>query len=87
MSDFERFRASLLHTPANPFHDTRALVGHEDGGLLVHNGRIIASGEYAAVRASYASVIGTIVATGVAAVFVPALRVIRVDPVAALRAE
>jgi guanine deaminase len=52
MSAFELFRAALLHTPANPFRDDHALVCHDDGGLLVHNGRIVASGEYSAVRAS-----------------------------------
>jgi guanine deaminase len=52
MSDFELFRATLLHTPANPFHDAHALVCHEDGGLLVHNGRIAASGDYNTVRAA-----------------------------------
>ena len=52
MSDFELFRAALLHTPANPFRDERALVCHEDGGLLVHKGRIVASGDYRDVRAS-----------------------------------
>jgi guanine deaminase len=49
---FELFRASLLHTPSNPFHDERALVSFADGGLLVHNGRIVLSGEYATVHAS-----------------------------------
>jgi ABC-type antimicrobial peptide transport system permease subunit len=36
---------------------------------------------------AYASVILTIVATGMTAVFIPALRAIRVDPMTALRAE
>ena len=53
MSEFELFRASLLHTPSNPFRDAKALVSHEDGGLLVHNGRIVASGDYETVRASH----------------------------------
>ena len=52
MNGFELFRASLLHTPANPFQDERALVSFADGGLLVHNGRIVLSGEYATVHAS-----------------------------------
>ena len=52
MSGFELFRSALLHTPANPFHDDRALICHEDGGLLIRDGRIVASGDYGAVRAS-----------------------------------
>src|SRR5688572_15271252 len=52
MNGFELFRASLLHTPANPFHDERALVSFADGGLLVHDGRVVLSGEYATVHAS-----------------------------------
>ena len=52
MSGFELFRAALLHTPANPFHDPRALVSFEDGGLLVQNGRIVASGDYESVHAN-----------------------------------
>jgi guanine deaminase len=52
MSGSELFRAALLHTPANPFRESRALVSHEDGGLLVRDGRIVASGDYATVRAA-----------------------------------
>ena len=52
MSGFELLRATLLHTPANPFQHEGALECHEDGGLLVQNGRIVASGDYSAVRAS-----------------------------------
>ncbi len=48
------FRATIFHTPANPFlldmGDRRSLVCHEDGGLLVGDGRVVACGEYAAVR-------------------------------------
>ncbi len=50
----ELFRATIFHTPENPFlrdiSDPRALVCHEDGGLLVSGGRIAACGEYVAVR-------------------------------------
>jgi len=53
MMGTELIRAPLFHTPANPFHSERALVCHEDGGLLVREGRIAASGEYAVLRASY----------------------------------
>lgn len=48
------FRAAIFHTPDNPLRlaigDRRALVCHEDGGLLVDNGRIAACGVYAGVR-------------------------------------
>ena len=46
----ELIRAPLLHTPANPFHDPRALVAHEDGALLIRDGRIVASGAWTDVR-------------------------------------
>ena len=48
------FRAAIFHTPDNPFHlpagDPSALRCHQDGGLLVHRGRIVACGEYTAIR-------------------------------------
>ena len=48
------FRATIFHTPSDPFSfragDGRALVCHEDGGLLVRGGRVIACGDYATVR-------------------------------------
>ncbi|RPI57549.1 MAG: guanine deaminase [Acidobacteria bacterium] len=48
------FRATIFHTPVNPFSldmgDRRSLVYHEDGGLLVDAGRVVACGDYAAVR-------------------------------------
>jgi guanine deaminase len=48
------FRATILHTPENPLHldvgDRRALSCHEDGGLLIHEGRVVACGEYAGIR-------------------------------------
>jgi guanine deaminase len=47
----ELLRAPLFHTVANPFRDDRALVCHEDGALLVRDGRIAASGDYDTVRA------------------------------------
>ncbi len=50
MSRAEIFRATLFHTRANPFRDEQAFVSHEDGGLLVRDGRIVASGDFAAVR-------------------------------------
>ena len=48
------FRAAIFHTPENPFHldigDRRALVCHQDGGLLVDKGRVAACGDYAGIR-------------------------------------
>jgi guanine deaminase len=46
----ELLRAPFFHTPSNPFRDERALVCHEDGGLLIRDGRIVASGDFATVR-------------------------------------
>jgi guanine deaminase len=48
----ELLRAPLFHTPTDAFRDDHALVAHEDGGLLIRDGRIAASGDYAAVRAT-----------------------------------
>ncbi len=53
MTGAELIRAPLFHTPANPFHEERALVCHEDGGLLIRDGRIAASGDYSTLRAMH----------------------------------
>jgi len=50
MSVAQLFRATLFHTISNPFHDTRALHSVEDGGLLIRDGRIVASGAFDEVR-------------------------------------
>lgn len=47
------YRATFLHTPANPFHAEHALHTEADGGLLVQNGQIIQSGSFADVRAAF----------------------------------
>ena len=48
------FRAVIFHTPENPFHldtgDRQALICHQDGGLLVRDGRVAACGDYTAIR-------------------------------------
>lgn len=49
----ELVRAPLFHTPTNAFHDERALVCHEDGGLFIRDGRIVASGEFSSVRTAH----------------------------------
>ncbi|HEY3159956.1 MAG TPA: guanine deaminase [Vicinamibacterales bacterium] len=46
MSGAQLFRATLFHTTANPFQDAGALRTHEDGGLLVRDGRIVACGSF-----------------------------------------
>src|SRR5215471_6362793 len=50
MNDTQLFRATLFHTIANPFREPAAFRGHDDGGLLVRGGRIVASGSFEEVR-------------------------------------
>jgi guanine deaminase len=49
----ELLRAAVLHTPRNPFREENALEVYSDGALLIAGGRIAATGEYAALSASY----------------------------------
>lgn len=49
----EILRATVLHTPRNPFVDERALEAHADGALAVADGAILQTGDYTAVRAAY----------------------------------
>jgi guanine deaminase len=49
MSGAQLFRATLFHTPVNPFREEGALRSYADGGLLVRDGRIVASGNFADV--------------------------------------
>jgi guanine deaminase len=44
------YRASLASTRADPVRDQEAFVWHEDGGLLVRDGRIAVSGAFDEVR-------------------------------------
>jgi guanine deaminase len=46
----EIFRAAIFHTPLNPFREPDALRAHDDGGLLVRDGRIAAVGDFEEVR-------------------------------------
>ena len=48
----ELLRAPLFHTPRNPFRQERALESHWDGGLLIRDGRIAASGDFETIRAA-----------------------------------
>ncbi|GHF38120.1 guanine deaminase [Deinococcus metalli] len=50
------YRATILHTPTNPFTDADALHAHDDGGLLVDGGVIRAAGPYADLRAAHPDV-------------------------------
>lgn len=46
----EILRASLFHTPRNPFLEDNALHFSADGAVAIHAGRIAASGDYTQVR-------------------------------------
>jgi guanine deaminase len=48
----ELLRAPLFHTPRNPFLQDHALEAHWDGGLLIRDGRIAASGDFETIRAA-----------------------------------
>jgi guanine deaminase len=45
-------RATIFHTPGNAFQ-RNALATHYDGGLLVHEGRIAACGDFDQIRAAH----------------------------------
>ncbi len=49
----ELLRATILHTPRNPFQTGNALAAHTDGALAIAQGRILAAGDYAALRAAH----------------------------------
>ncbi len=49
----ELFRACIFHTPENAFHSGSALRSFPDGGLVVAEGKVIACGDYAQLRAEY----------------------------------
>ena len=53
MSSVELLRATICHTPANPFPTNAGVVAHADGALAVAGGRILACGDYSAVRDRY----------------------------------
>ena len=44
------FRATLFHTPINPFREEGALRSYADGGLLIREGRIVANGNFDDLR-------------------------------------
>ena len=49
------FRATILDTPGDPFtgDPADALAVDQDGGLLVHDGVIVARGSFATLRAAH----------------------------------
>jgi guanine deaminase len=48
----ELLRASVFHTPRNPFREERALESFADGGLLIREGRVAACGHYGDLHAA-----------------------------------
>ncbi|WP_306395921.1 guanine deaminase [Telluria beijingensis] len=50
--NLQAYRASLLHFRADPAFDDRAALWHEDGLLIIENGRIKAAGDHAALVAT-----------------------------------
>jgi guanine deaminase len=49
----EILRASVFHTPQNPFDSAKALVSLPDGAIAIGGGRIVACDDYAAVRKAH----------------------------------
>lgn len=49
----EILRAAVLHTPRNPFAEEHALEAYLDGALAIGDGRVLAAGDYARVRADF----------------------------------
>jgi guanine deaminase len=49
----ELLRAPLFHTPRNPFRESNALESFYDGGLLIRDGRVAASGDFATLRIAH----------------------------------
>jgi guanine deaminase len=50
MTGGQLFRATIFHTAANPFREEGALRSYADGGLLIREGRVVASGNFDDVR-------------------------------------
>jgi guanine deaminase len=49
----EILRATVFHTPRNPFRESGAFESFDDGALALAEGRILAAGDYATVRAAF----------------------------------
>ena len=50
MTGTELLRAPLAYTRADPARDSGGFVWHDDGALLIRDGRIAACGDFTAVR-------------------------------------
>jgi guanine deaminase len=50
MNGAQLFRATFFHTTGNPFREAGALHSVDDGGIVVRNGRIVASGNFEEIR-------------------------------------
>ncbi|HJV85171.1 MAG TPA: guanine deaminase [Noviherbaspirillum sp.] len=50
-TDCQAYRAAILHFTADPAFNDKAFAWHEDGLLVVENGRIVAAGDYAQLHA------------------------------------
>ena len=48
----QAYRASLLHFRADPAFDEAGALWHEDGLLVIEDGRVKAAGDYAALAAT-----------------------------------
>jgi guanine deaminase len=46
-------RATVFHTPQNPFLEAKALAAFTDGALAIDSGKVVASGDYSAIRKVY----------------------------------
>jgi guanine deaminase len=49
---WQAYRASILHFTADPAFDDNAYSWHEDGLLIINDGRVHAAGDYAALHAT-----------------------------------
>ncbi len=56
-SKVDLWRATIFHTPGNPFHNDGALVALPDGGLATQGGRVVACGDFDEVQRVYPDVI------------------------------
>ncbi|HTD04074.1 guanine deaminase [Undibacterium sp.] len=48
----QAYRASLLHFTDDPLHNAQGVQWHEDGLLIIHDGRVHAAGDYARLKSS-----------------------------------
>jgi guanine deaminase len=53
MTKVKILRATVFHTPRNPFLDPSALVAHADGALAIGNGKVADCGDYSAIAKAH----------------------------------